>query len=200
MTGVPKLDHNLAKIEIQGVAEGFDESLRIEDPQAYLEKNLENIDQIIETMKTQKTELLSQLDKTKKQFVKNFSTNISELNDLISDCKQANQTTKAQLQQQKAADQESNNATAAACNSLSNFNNKPESFEEEEYNTLADDLSKALQVVASNPQTGQLVQGSLAFDQAMITQIRSFSNECAKEAEDGLLISNGGLNLSLIHI
>lgn len=191
--GIPDVKAELSVIELLQ-ADGIDPSLKIEDPKKYLEKNEEKLDQVLKVVDRQKELILQKVKEVRKQFTDRFKENQRTLEQVISDCQGAIQNTQQALNEQAKAQQENDAKTVMACQKLQAFQADPQSAEHE---SLADDLSEVVQLVAAMPTpVGQFSKAFSANDQASIAQIRAFSAKCEQDAKEAGFFktsSSGGL-------
>lgn len=192
--GVPDIRTKFSDIKRLPASAGVDPALALEDPEQYLEDTVENIQKIKDTIKRQNEDIRKKAGAIKTRLTSNLSAAKTDILSILENCSKAIANTNQGLQAAEEQKAESNNEIKAACQRLQAFGARPEGFEVE---SLADDLSKAVQLAAAIPgQAGDFARSNSSYDQAQIAKIRAFNSKCeidAKGANPFLTETSGGL-------
>ncbi len=194
----PAIDFNLAEEIFMGKKDGINSSLEIQDPKAYYEKIVKNLEETQKTLQKQRVAFLGnngqggKLGKMKNEYIQNYKKAKTYAQSMIQECQTAIANTGKLLKEQQDAFDERNAKLADACGDLMAFNENPASVEADE---LANDLSKVIQITASAPAGGQNLTQQ---DKAAIAKIRSFNNYCESTNENGDLILLGDKNSNIV--
>ncbi len=187
--GIFRTPHLKFQLSKKSYLKGIDESLMMEDPEAYLNALVSDSNEMIKAMAKQRSEYFGSNGKggsvaaQKATYLNNYKNNKSYWKGVIADCNQAlNGVAEAQSQQAQQ-ESEMNENLNRACGSLQAFNVDPDKVDTEE---LATELGKVIQLAAANPMN----PNASAQDKAAIAQIRSWDSKC-EISDDTLPLMKG---------